>query len=231
MMQLPTTFLQWYFTKDDLLDTPTIIHGRTFEDEQLDRVKGCHFLLADIASTCLFIATKVEECTRRFKDIVLACAQKASKNDNLHLKEDSKEFLRWKESLLHNEILVLDTLCFDLSVEHPHTSLMKFESQIMVSGTSIRRAWMLLYQSLGAPLCVLYKPCTIAAAALLLATSLSSNDKLNENWYENLPDIDVVQVHELAAEMLEYFMDHYLVKSSTSQANSPHPSQQIQHSH
>lgn len=49
--------------------------------------------------------------------------------------------------------------------------------------------------SLGAPLCVLYKPCTIAAAALLLATSLSSNDKLNENWYENLPDIDVVQVH------------------------------------
>ncbi|KAI9264661.1 cyclin-like protein [Helicostylum pulchrum] len=256
---------QWYFTKDDLLDTPTIIHGRTFEDEQLDRVKGCHFLLAvgarlnlpqlvvvtastffhrfymrqsmtnyhvyDIASTCLFIATKVEECTRRFKDIVLACAQKASKNDNLHLKEDSKEFLRWKESLLHNEILVLDTLCFDLSVEHPHTSLMKFESQIMVSGTSIRRAWMLLYQSLGAPLCVLYKPCTIAAAALLLATSLSSNDKLNENWYENLPDIDVVQVHELAAEMLEYFMDHYLVKSSTSQANSPHPSQQIQHSH
>lgn len=84
----------------------------------------------DIASTCLFIATKVEECTRRFKDIVLACARKASKNDNLRLEEDSKEFTRWKESLLHNEIIVLDTLCFDLSVEHPHTSLMKFESQL-----------------------------------------------------------------------------------------------------
>jgi hypothetical protein len=49
--------------------------------------------------------------------------------------------------------------------------------------------------SLGAPLCVLYKPNTIAAAALLLATNLSSNDRLNENWYENLHDIDVVQVH------------------------------------
>lgn len=46
MTQSPTSFLQWYFTKDDLLETPTIIHGRTFEDEQLDRVKGCHFLLA-----------------------------------------------------------------------------------------------------------------------------------------------------------------------------------------
>lgn len=46
MNKLPTAYLQWYFTKDDLLDTPTICHGRTFEDEQLDRIKGCHFLLA-----------------------------------------------------------------------------------------------------------------------------------------------------------------------------------------
>jgi hypothetical protein len=33
---------------------------------------------------------------------------------------------------------------------------------------------------------------------------------------------------ELAAEMIEHYTEHYLVKSS-SQANSPHPSQQIQH--
>lgn len=48
--------------------------------------------------------------------------------------------------------------------------------------------------SLGAPLCVLYKPEIIAAAALLLATKLD-NDRSNENWVENLQDIDVVQVH------------------------------------
>lgn len=47
---------------------------------------------------------------------------------------------------------------------------------------------------MGAPLCVLYKPETIAAAALLLATKLD-NDRSNENWVENLQDIDVVQVH------------------------------------
>ncbi|CAO3657326.1 unnamed protein product [Mucor hiemalis] len=184
----------------------------------------------DIAATCLFVATKVEECTRRLREIVLVCAQKAAKNDNLKMEEDSKEFLKWKESLLHNEVIVLETLCFDLSVVHPHTSLLAFESQYDVSAVSIRRAWMLLYQSLGAPLCVLYKPEIIAAAALLLATKLD-NDRSNENWVENLQDIDVVQVHELAAEMLEYYMDHYLIKSTSSQANSPHPSQQIQHSH
>lgn len=46
MIKLPTTLLQWYFTKDDLLDTPTINNGGTFEQEQLDRIKGCHYILA-----------------------------------------------------------------------------------------------------------------------------------------------------------------------------------------
>lgn len=48
--------------------------------------------------------------------------------------------------------------------------------------------------SLGAPLCVLYKPNVIAAAALLLATHLD-NDRVNESWYEHLSDVDVAQVH------------------------------------
>lgn len=99
--------------------------------------------------------------------------------------------------MLYNEIIVLETLCFDLSVEHPHTSLLELENQLagQVSSSSIRKAWMLLYQSLGAPLCLLYRPKVVAAAALLLATNLSSTDKLSENWFELLDDIDIGQVY------------------------------------
>ncbi|EIE86114.1 hypothetical protein RO3G_10825 [Rhizopus delemar RA 99-880] len=210
---------QWSFTKEDLYDTPSILDGVPFEQEQLDRVKGCHYLLAvgaklnlpqlvvvtaitffhrffmrqsvkryhvyDIAATSLFVATKVEECTRRIKDIVIVCAQKAQKNDKLSLEEGSKQ---------------------------AHTSLCELETQ--------------LKDSLGSPLCVLYKPNTVAAAALLLATHFSSTDKLSDNWHETLEDINASEVHELASEMLEYYMDHYLVKSShqsSSQTNSPYP--------
>lgn len=84
----------------------------------------------------------------------------------------------------------------------------------------------------------------VATAALLLATHFSSTDKLSENWYEALEDdVDASEVHgkinavseregysnsvciELASEMLEYYMEHYLVKSShsSSQNNSPYP--------
>ncbi|KAG0736766.1 hypothetical protein G6F57_006231 [Rhizopus arrhizus] len=255
---------QWSFTKEDLYDTPSILDGVPFEQEQLDRVKGCHYLLAvgaklnlpqlvvvtaitffhrffmrqsvkryhvyDIAATSLFVATKVEECTRRIKDIVIVCAQKAQKNDKLSLEEGSKDFIKWKETLLHYEVILLETLCFDLSVQQAHTSLCELETQLKekstVSSSAIRKAWMLLYQCLGSPLCVLYKPNTVAAAALLLATHFSSTDKLSDNWHETLEDINASEVHELASEMLEYYMDHYLVKSShqsSSQTSSPYP--------
>lgn len=49
--------------------------------------------------------------------------------------------------------------------------------------------------SLGSPLCVLYKPNIVAAAALLLATHFSSTDKLSESWYEVLEDMDASEVH------------------------------------
>jgi protein BUR2 len=38
----------------------------------------------------LFLSTKVEENTRKLRDIVNACAQKAQKNEKLQLTEDSK---------------------------------------------------------------------------------------------------------------------------------------------
>ncbi|RCI06609.1 hypothetical protein CU098_013164 [Rhizopus stolonifer] len=245
----------WLFTKEDLLDTPSIKDGVSTEQEALNRVKGCHYLLAvgaklnlpqlvvvtaitffhrffmrqsmnsfhvyDIAATSLLVATKVEECTRRIKDIVIVCAQKAQKNDKAVLEENSKDFLKWKETLLHFESILLETLCFDLTVQQPHNHLEKLAEQLRVSPSAVRKAWMLLYQCLGSPVCVLYKPDVVAAAVLLLASHFSSTDKLSENWYEALDDdVDASEVHELASDMLEYYMEHYLVKTYNQSSHS-----------
>ncbi|KAL0080702.1 cyclin-like protein [Phycomyces blakesleeanus] len=249
---------QWFFTKEELLDTPSIIDGLSFEQEQMDRTKGCHYLLAvgaklnlpqlvlvtattffhrffmrqsmrrfhvyDIAATSLFVATKVEENARRLRDFVNACAQKAQKNDRLMLDENSKDFIKWKDTMLHYETILLKTLCFDLSVEHPHTNLLNLQTQLNVPDACVRRAWILLFQSLGSPICVLYRPKVIAAAALLISAHLSGEEIAERRWKD--VDVDIGQVHELAAEMLEYYVDHYLKKA----AHSPHPSQILQHS-
>ncbi|KAI9253151.1 cyclin-like protein [Sporodiniella umbellata] len=209
---------QWLFTKEDLLDTPSIRDGVPIQQEILNRVKGCHYLLAvgaklnlpqlvvvtaitffhrffmrqsmksfhvyDIAATSLFLATKVEESTRRIKDIATVCAQKAQKNDKLVLEEGSKQ---------------------------PHNSLSELGGRLRA------------IHSLGLPVCVLYKPDVVAAAALLLASHFSSTDKLSEKWYEVLDDsIDASEVHELASDMLEYYMEHYLKTSQHSSQSSFH---------
>ncbi|KAI7861229.1 cyclin-like protein, partial [Spinellus fusiger] len=244
---------QWLFTKEELLDTPSILDGVTHEQEQMDRTKGCHYLLAvgaklnlpqlvlvtattffhrffmrqsirrfhvyDIAATSLFVATKVEENARRLKDFVNACAQKAQKNDRLILEEGSKDFVKWKDTMLHYEAILLKTLCFDLSIEHPHNSLNSLQMSLNVPDSCVRRSWILLFQSLGSPICVLYRPKVIAAAALLIAAHLSGEEIAERRWKD--VDTDIGQVHELAAEMLEYYVDHCLGKT----AQSSHPSQ------
>lgn len=76
----------------------------------------------------------------------MVCAQKAQKNDKLNLAEDSKvlkreikerdllrkkkkkDFLKWKETLLRYEVTLLETLCFDLTVQQAHTSLCELET-------------------------------------------------------------------------------------------------------
>ncbi|KAI9245118.1 cyclin-like protein [Phascolomyces articulosus] len=248
---------QWYFSKDDFLCTPSVMEGMTVQQEQMDRTKGCLYLLAiasklnftrpqlavatactffhrffmrqsmqrfhvyDIAATSLFVATKVEECTRRIKDFVNVCAQKAQKNDRLQLTEDSKDFNKWKDTMLCNETILLQTLCFDIAIEHPQACLLDMEKELGLSQACTRRAWIFLYQSLGAPLCLLYKPKTIAAAALVLAWQFSENDQQAppENWWEVI-GVDPGQVYELAVEMLEFDEEHYPRKPSTPHHSS-----------
>lgn len=176
---------QWYFTKDELLDTPSINAGYTYEAEQIDRTKGCLYILAvaaklnlpqlviatactffhrfymrhsmksfpvyDIAATCLLVATKVEECTRRLKDFLNVCAQKAQKNDKVQFEENSKDFWKWKNTVLANETVLLEAICFDFSIDHPQAALLELASELDVPDDCVQRAWMLLYQALGMP--------------------------------------------------------------------------------
>ncbi|KAI8888077.1 cyclin-like protein [Backusella circina FSU 941] len=244
---------QWYFTKDELSDTPSVHHGFSAENELLDRTKGCHYLLSvgaklnlpqlplatattffhrfymrqsmkhyhvyDIAATCLFVATKVEECTRRMKDIVVACAQKAQKNDRLELSEDSKDFIKWKDTLLRYEVILLETLCFDLAIQHPHSILVASDIRSIVSDSILKKTWMFLYQLMGVPYCVLYRPDTVAAAALLLGIHCSSLDEVRGDWWDYI-HVDIGEANELAAEMVDYVMKHYLKKQNYPYLNN-----------
>ncbi|SPN96836.1 related to C-type cyclin [Cephalotrichum gorgonifer] len=77
----------------------------------------------NIAATSLFLANKTEENCRKTKDIIIAVARVAQKNARLVIDEQSKEYWRWRDSILMNEELMLEVLTFDLMIETPYRRL------------------------------------------------------------------------------------------------------------
>lgn len=76
-----------------------------------------------IAATCLFLATKTTETPRKLKELITAICRVAQKNHSLIVPDDSKDFWRWRDTLLFNEDVLLETLCFDVSPTPPHRPL------------------------------------------------------------------------------------------------------------
>ncbi|PSK44184.1 hypothetical protein B9Z65_164 [Elsinoe australis] len=142
-----------------------------------------------LGATCLFLATKVEESCRKMKDMVVACCRVAQKNPNLIIDEQSKDFWRWRDTILNNEDVLLETLCFDLTIEAPHKQLFEMLKYYQVEHNKALRnaAWAFVTDSNMTQLCLLCTSRTIAAAALYAGARLCSvrlPDTNSKPWWE-----------------------------------------------
>ncbi|KAI5275197.1 cyclin-like protein [Aureobasidium subglaciale] len=124
-----------------------------------------------LGATALFLATKVEESCRKMKDLVVACCRVAQKNPNLLIDEQSKDFWKWRDTILLNEDVLLEMLCFDLTIEPPHKQLYEMLKYYQVHHNKQLRnaAWAFVTDSNITQLCLLCSSHTIAAAALYSA--------------------------------------------------------------
>ncbi|KAI9796246.1 MAG: hypothetical protein M1833_006415 [Piccolia ochrophora] len=159
MLKLPqltlataAVFLHRFFMRHSMVDKP----GKP----------GYHYYAT--AATCLFLSTKVEENCRKMRELIIACARVAQKNPALVIDEQSKEYWRWRDTILHNEDVLLETLCFDLTLEAPYKTLYNYLHRFgEQDNRALRNAgWAFLNDSQTTMLSVLYPSRTIAAAAL-----------------------------------------------------------------
>lgn len=145
-----------------------------------------------IAATSLFLATKVEENCRKMRELVVACCRVAQKQPNLVVDEQNKEYWRWRDTILTNEDLLLEALCFDLKIDPPYRFLFEQLCQYHVQDNKILRnaAWAFVNDSNLTTLCLLAPPRTIAAAALYAAarhTGVSfPDDEAGRPWWYQL---------------------------------------------
>ena len=124
------------------------------------------------------------------KEIVIACCRVAQKNPTLLVDEQTKDFWRWRDTILLNEDILLETICFDLTVESPHKTLYDMLKQLGAAHTKPLRsaAWSFLNDSTTTQLCLLFPSRVIAAAALYCAAKHCQfafpDDKAGRPWWE-----------------------------------------------
>ncbi|KAI0748026.1 cyclin-like protein [Daedaleopsis nitida] len=124
----------------------------------------------DVAASCIFLATKTEECGRKLRDVAKVVCSKVSKIDITQIPDDSKDVEDCQTSILLTEEVLLEGLCFDFVVESPHAELVDLYDARSSNNQQVEEcAWSIANDSYRTPLCILYPPKAIAAACYVLA--------------------------------------------------------------
>ena len=149
-----------------------------------------------MAATCLFLAYKVEECVRKMRELVVACVRVAQKDPHKNVDEQDKEYWRWRDNILQYEDLLLEAICFDLSLEPPYKTLFDLLMQFEQGDNKRLRnaAWAFVNDSCLTTLCLLFPSRTIAASALYAAAKHCDvafpDDARGRPWWE-VVNVDV----------------------------------------
>lgn len=179
-----------------------------------------------IAATSLFLATKVEENVRRMREIVVACCRVAQKQPNLLVDEQSKEFWKWRDTILHHEDLLLEALCFDLQLEQPYRLLYEFMCFFGFNENKpLRNAlWAFVNDSMFTVLCVQFHARTIAAAALYAAARHCDisieDDDFGRPWWEQI-GVDLTQIRRACSRLAQLYESNAMQKHSQHYPTTP----------
>lgn len=174
-----------------ILATASVLLHRFFMRHSMVETAGRPgFHYYSMAATSIYLATKVEEDCRKMKDLVVACVRVAQKDPNKLVDEQDKEYWRWRDSILHNEDVLLEALCFDLTLDPPYKILSEYLNYFGESGNRRLRnaAWAFTNDSCLTTLCLQFPSRTIAASALYAAAKHCRTDILDDEygrpWWE-----------------------------------------------
>lgn len=198
--------MKWYYDKKDLKSTPSIkLDGIDYQTECRYRKEGARFIVQlgatlqlghntvatgvvyfhrfymfhsfksfprfVTACCCLFLAGKVEETPKKCKDIIKVARQLLADDKFVSFGEDPKEEVMTLERIL------LQTIKFDLQVEHPYSFLVKYAKCLKGDNTKLQKmvqmAWNFVNDSLSTTVCLQWEPEIIAVALIHLASKLS----------------------------------------------------------
>lgn len=208
----------WYYDRRDLKNTCSVREGLDYDTERRYRKEGARFIMQCgtamglghntiatgvvyfhrfymfhsfksfpryvTACCCLFLAGKVEETPKKCADIIKTARSLLSDPKFKSFGDDPKEEVMTMERIL------LQTIKFDLQIEHPYSFLVKYAKCLKGDKNKLQRmvqmAWNFVNDSLSTTVCLQWEPEIIAVALIHLASKLSKFTV--EDWSGRQPN-------------------------------------------
>jgi cyclin L len=130
-------------------------------------------LMQYIALGALFLATKVEECPKKLREVLMVFIHLEQKRQGMTpapVDIHSQRFTTYKERLIRAERELLKELGFVLYTEHPHKFILNYAKLLTLDDATFKRlaqyAWNFINDSQRTDVCMRYPPETICCAAL-----------------------------------------------------------------
>ncbi|MXQ87497.1 hypothetical protein E5288_WYG000103 [Bos mutus] len=160
---------------------------------------------------CLFLAGKVEETPKKCKDIIKTARSLLNDVQFGQFGDDPKEEVMVLERIL------LQTIKFDLQVEHPYQFLLKYAKQLKGDKNKIQKlvqmAWTFVNDSLCTTLSLQWEPEIIAVAVMYLAGRLCkfeiqewTSKPMYRRWWEQfVQDVPVDVLEDICHQILDLY--------------------------
>ncbi|XP_046484278.1 cyclin-T isoform X1 [Neodiprion pinetum] len=165
-----------------------------------------------IAVAALFLAAKVEEQPRKL-EVVIKVAYFCLHREQPALDTKSEQYLEQAQDLVFNENVLLQTLGFNVAIDHPHTHVVRCCQLVKASKDLAQTSYFMASNSLHlTTMCLQYKPTVVACFCIHLACKWSnwevkipqSNEGKHWFWYVDR-SVTSELLQQLTAEFLHIF--------------------------
>ncbi|XP_055074448.1 cyclin-T2b isoform X1 [Misgurnus anguillicaudatus] len=161
-----------------------------------------------ISPTTLFLAAKVEEQPRKLEHVIKVTHACLNPNDP-PLDTKSNVYLQQAQELVLLETIVLQTLGFEITIEHPHTDVVRCSQLVRASKDLAQTSYFMATNSLHlTTFCLQHKPTVVACVCIHLACKWSnweipvSSD--GKHWWEYVDRSVTLQLlNDLTHEFLQ----------------------------
>ena len=163
-----------------------------------------------MAASALFLAAKVEEQPRKLEHVIKV-AHICLHRDKPNLDPRSEEYAEQAAELVANENILLQTLGFDVAIDHPHTHVVRCCQLVKASKELAQTSYFMATNSLHlTTMCLRYRPTVVACVCIHLACKWSNyvipESSEGKKWFSYVDaNVSLELLDQLTNEFLAIF--------------------------